>query len=562
MNNRSKSAVITSVCLLITLISSGQSTTETKGQLHGNYQVLWQQYNEDTLIGAQVPDAKAAMNAYGNITYNYGSFTAGVRFEHYQNAVLGFPGRFHGTGIGNRYARYSKDGLDITVGNFYEQFGNGMAFRTYWEPNLGIDNAMDGVRVLYNPFRGIYLKGVYGQQRFDFNNRLINGEGIVRGVDTEINLAELLPGLDSTGKFNVTLGGSFVSKYEAGETIEKDDEVLRLPNNVGATGLRAKIQYGDFQINGEYVTKINDPNADNNFIYKEGKAIFVNTTYSKKGIGIALNGKFIDNMAFRSSRNALLFDVPINYLPAITRQHTYNLAATLYPYATVLNGECGLSGEFFYTFKKDNPIFGGKNPWYVGVNVAAVNSLDTTNLSGLENTISGYNTNSLGFGSTKFVRDINIEIKKKVSKEFNFALTYYYFEFNTLATPVTQDYKGIVYANIGVAEFQYKFKPKHSIRAELQTLMTEQDKGDWATVVAEYSYSPHWIFSIIDQYNYGNKDQDKRVHYLFGTVAYAKGASRISLGYGKRRAGIFCIGGVCRAVPASNGIELTITSSF
>lgn len=556
---------ISLLCLMgmsVPLCSIAQTTTETKGQLHGNFALLWQQYNEDSLIGAQVPDAEAALNAFGNITYNYGHFTAGVRFEHYQNAVLGFPGRFHGTGIGNRYARYNNEGLDITVGNFYEQFGNGMTFRTYWEPNLGIDNAMDGVRVLYNPFRGIYLKGVYGQQRFDFNNRLINGDGLVRGFDTEVNLAELFPKMDSTGKFNVVLGGSFVSKYEAGETIEKNGEVLRLPNNVGATGLRAKIQYGNFQINGEYVTKINDPNADNNFIYKEGKGIFVNTSYSKKGIGVSLNGKFIDNMAFRSSRTALLFDVPINYLPAITRQHTYNLAATLYPYATVLNGECGLSGEFFYTFKKENPIFGGKYPWYVGVNVAAVNSLDTTNLSGLENTISGYRTNSLGFGSTKFVRDVNVDIKKKISKAFNFGLTYYYFEFNTLATPVTQDYKGIVYANIAVAELQYKFKPKHSLRTELQALLTDQDKGDWATVVAEYSYSPHWIFSVIDQYNFGNDNPDKRIHYLFGTVAYAKGSSRISLGYGKRRAGIFCIGGVCRAVPASNGIELTISSSF
>ena len=34
------------------------------------------------------------------------------------------------------------------------------------------------------------------------------------------------------------------------------------------------------------------------------------------------------------------------------------------------------------------------------------------------------------------------------------------------------------------------------------------------------------------------------------------------LGYGKRREGIFCVGGVCRAVPASNGFEVTFTSSF
>ncbi len=538
-----------------------QTSSESKGQLHGNFQILAQQYNEDSLIGAQVPDASSALNAYGNFTYNYGGFTAGVRYELYQNALLGFPGRFKGAGIGNRYVRYNNNGLDITVGNYYEQFGTGMTLRSYWEPNLGIDNALDGVRILYKPFQGIYLKGIYGQQRFDFDSRIINADGIVRGADGEINLNELLPKIDSLTKLKITLGGSFVSKYEAGETIEKDGEVLILPNNVCATGVRAKIAYNNFQINGEYVSKINDPNADNNFIYKKGTGIFLNTAYSAKGIGISLNAKFIDNMAFRSSRTALLFDVPINYLPAITRQHTYNLAGTLYPYATVLNGECGLSGELFYTFKKES-LLGGKYGTYLGLNVAAVNSLDTNNYSGLEQTVMGYKTNSYLFGDQKFVRDINIEIKKKISKTLNVALTYYYFEFNTAVTPVTQDFKGIVYANIGVVEIQYKMKPKHSFRTELQVLTTKQDKGDWATVLGEYSFSPHWIVSVLDQYNYGNSNADKRVHYLFGSMAYVNGSNRFSVGYGKRRAGIFCIGGVCRAVPASNGLELSITSSF
>ncbi|MFN0031043.1 MAG: DUF6029 family protein [Flavobacteriales bacterium] len=556
-----KKLALATLTLFSHVLLSQNLPAETHGQLHGNFQILAQQYNEDTLIGAQVPDAGAALNAYGNLTYNYGAFTAGVRFEHYMNAVLGFPGRFKGTGLGSRYIRYNNDGLDITVGNFYEQFGNGMALRSYWEPNLGIDNALDGVRVLFNPYRGIYLKGLFGQQRFDFDSRLINADGIVRGVDGEINLNEFLPQLDSISPIKITLGGSFVSKYEAGETVVKDNQVLILPANVCATSFRAKIQFANFQINGEYITKINDPNADNGFIYKEGKGILLNAGYSAKGIGVSLNAKFIDNMAFRSSRNALLFDVPINYLPAITRQHTYNLAATLYPYATVLNGESGLSGELFYNIKKGT-LLGGATGASLNINVAAVNSLDTLNYSGLEQTVMGYKTNSYLFGKTKFVRDINIEVKKKISKEWSMTAVYYYFEFNTLATPVTQDFKGIVYANIGVLDLQYKMNKKQTIRSEFQALLTKQDKGDWATVLMEYSYSPHWIVSVIDQYNYGNPDADKRVHYLFGSMAYAKGSSRISLGYGKRRAGIFCIGGVCRAVPASNGIELTITSSF
>ena len=556
---------ISIVVLAVFIVTTGwsqeqQSSGDTKGQLHGNVQALFQNYNPDEAIGAQVPDAKAAMNTFGNFTYTYGQFTAGVRFESYQNAILGFPNRFKGSGIGSRYVRYNADNLDITVGNFYEQFGNGLSFRTYWEPNLGIDNAMDGIRVIYKPFKGLALKAVYGQLRYDFDSRIINNAGIVRGIDGEVSLNELVkPWADKPLK--VTLGGSFVSKYQSGETFERDSTVFTLPNNVGATGGRLGVVYKNFQFTGEYVTKINDPNADNGYIFKKGQSIFFNGAFSKKGFGVTASAKYVDNMAFRSDRDALLFDVPINFLPAITRQHTYNLAATLYPYATVLNGEVGVSGELFYTIKKESKL-GGKYGTYISLNVAAVNSLDTSHVGGRSELIDGYVVDSHGFGDTKFVRDVNFELRKKINKAWSVNFIHYYFEFNTKVTPVTQDFKGIVYANIDVLDIQYKFKPKHSIRAELQSLITEQDKGNWATALVEYTFSPHWSFAIMDQYNYGNSDPEKRVHYLYGNIGYSKGASRIMVGYGKRRAGIFCIGGVCRAVPASNGIESNLTSSF
>lgn len=557
--------LLVAILMCGTLLSHAQSNSEdnkqeTKGQLTGNFMVLFQQYNKDTLIGAAVPDAKAALNSFGNFTYTYGKFSAGVRFESYQNAILGFPSRFKGSGIGNRYARYNDKLIDITVGNFYEQFGTGMALRTYWEPNLGIDNSLDGVRVILRPTKGIDLKGIYGEQRLDFNSRIINGTGLVRGADAEIRINDLVESL-ADNPLKITLGGSFVSKYQSGTTIEKDSLLLLLPNNVSLTGGRIGLMYKNFQFSAEIVQKINDPNADNQYIYKKGQGMFFNATYSEKGFGLSINGKFIDNMAFRSEREALLFDVPINFLPAITRQHTYNLAATLYPYATVLNGESGISGELFYNFKKGSPV-GGKYGTYVGLNVAAVNGMDTTRLAGQEGVIEGYRTNSPFFGHQKYVRDINLEVRKKIDSKLSLVYAHYYFEFNTLTTPVTNDYKGIVYAHVDVIDVQYKIKPKHFIRGELQSLITEQDKGNWATALVEYTFSPHWTVAILDQFNYGNKDASKRVHYLYGTVGYNQGGTRIAVGYGKRRAGIFCIGGVCRAVPASNGLEISITSSF
>jgi hypothetical protein len=120
----------------------------------------------------------------------------------------------------------------------------------------------------------------------------------------------------------------------------------------------------------------------------------------------------------------------------------------------------------------------------------------------------------------------------------------------------------MVYADIHVVEIQLATREGQTLRAEVQQLSTDQDKGDWATVLAEYTWSPHVVLSVLDQYNYGNADPEARVHYLFGAVGYVDGPHRLSVGYGKRREGIFCIGGVCRAVPASNGFEVNFTTSF
>ncbi len=566
-----KKILILSSFVLLSFISFSQKEEKPEGQLHGNFQILSQQYSEDSLIGATVPPAETAINAFGNLNYKYGNFTAGLRFESYNNAIQGFSAqnRYKGTGIGNRYIQYQDTLLDITIGNFYDQFGNGLVLRTYWEPNLGIDNAFDGARVIFTPKQGITLKTIYGKQRLDFDNRIINADGIIRGADLDLNLNNFISKW-SEKETQITLGGSFVSRYQAGGNLFADTLIFTLPENVAMAAGRIELNTtlfrnsskpGSLQVNAEYASKINDPSADNGFIYRKGTGIYINSSYSSKGFGINLASKFIDNMSFRADRNLKLFDVPTNYLPAITKQHTYNLAATLYPYATPLTGEVSIMGEIFYTIPKGSAL-GGKYGTQLSLNMAAANGLDTTQFTGIDALTEGYKLNGLGFGPSKYVRDINFEIRKKLSKELSFAFTYYYMEFNTLVTPVTNDFKGIVYADIEVLEINYKFAPKHNLKIEVQALQTKQDKGDWATAVIEYSKSPHWSIGIIDQYNYGNPNEEKQLHYLFGTVSYIQGSHRISLGYGKRRQGVFCIGGVCRAVPATNGFELTITSSF
>jgi hypothetical protein len=548
--------------VLLFLPSLLQAQNTPQGVLRGNFQFLAQQYSADSLINATVPASKASINGFGNFLYTHGKVSAGWRIETYQNAIQGYSAqnRYKGTGIGNRYVTYADSTLEITIGNFYEQFGNGLTLRTYWEPNLGIDNALDGTRVIFRPTSGVTLKGIWGKQRLDFDNQIIHADGTIRGFDTEIWINELVKKWGDA-KTRVMVGGNFVSRYQPGGNRFVDTLVFVIPDNVAMYSGRVQVQRGNWMMMGEYAQKINDPSADNGYIYRQGKGIFFNSSYSKKGFGVNVMAKSIDNLSFRGDRNLKLFDVPVNYTPAITKQHTYNLAATLYPYATPLTGEASYMLEVYYSLPKGSKL-GGKYGTQISASYAAANCLDTTQYTGVNALTEGYKVNTLGFGKTKYVRDFNFDIKRKITKEFNVGYTFYYMEFNTLATPVTNDFKGMVYANISVLDMGYKLSKKDYIRIELQELHTKQDKGDWQTVVVEYTHSPHWNIGIVNQYNKGNPIEERKINYLFGTVGYINGPHRITLGYGKRREGVFCIGGVCRAVPATNGFEISITSSF
>lgn len=351
------------------------------------------------------------------------------------------------------------------------------------------------------------------------------------------------------------MAGSFVSKYQ-----NPTDPVYNFPANVGAWSGRVNVIRGALNLYGEYAYKINDPSLDNNYIYKPGEALLLQASYARKGFGINLAGKYIDNMSFRSDRKENLTNLMINYLPALARPHTYNLAATLYPYATQPNGEFAAQAELLFKFKAGKPL-GGKYGTTIAVNYAMANGLDTTSLNDENGSRLGYSVKRFTWGDNVYFNDFDIEIRKKLSEKFKFVLTYIYLVYDLKVVQGKVD-KGDVFAHIGIADLNYKINRKHNLRMELQHLYTEQDHHNWATVVMEYSISPKWFFAVMDQYNYNNPVVDDRQHYPYATVGLTRGSNRIALGYGKQRAGLFCVGGVCRPVPASNGLTINISSTF
>jgi len=542
--------------LLSLLFCTGANYAQNiqNGSLHGNFQSNSQVYYEDANMGItadDLPDESFLTNSFANLIYTADNFSAGIRYEAYQNALLGFDKRYNGEGITYRFVQFKRDGLDVTVGNFYEQFGSGMILRAYEERNLGYDNAFEGVRLKYSPVKGIYLKSLVGKQRLYFDK----AEGIVRGIDGEFSINEIF-GEIAESKTQILIGASFVSKFQ------KDlDPIFILPENVGSWASRLSVNHGKWNLGAEYVHKYNDPSATNNFIFKEGQALLVNASYSRRGLGFSLAAKRIDNMSSNSDRNLKGQEVSVNYLPALTKQHAYTLA-TIYPYGTIANGEMGLQAELNYKVKKGSKL-GGKYGMGLLVNFSNVYSIHKEQID--ENTpidstgTLGYNSDFFKVGDEKYFQEFSLELSKKMNRKLKLIGTYINTHYNSERI-VGYEYHGMIKANILIFETQYKIKSKHSIRTEIQHLSTKEHEGNWAMGLVEYTISPHYFFAIQNLYNYGN--ETNKVHYPNVSAGYTKGTTRFALGYGKQRQGIFCVGGVCREVPKSNGISLSITTSF
>lgn len=564
--------------LSVSLVGNAQNKNQLN--ISGNTEMMFQYLNEDPDIGAQQPISKSLLNSYLNTFFTYGNFRGGLRFESYLPRIQGYPSNFNGTGLGMRYVAYGNDFIDVTVGSFYEQFGSGLSLRTYEDRALGYDNMLDGARVIVRPTKGVTIKGVYGKQRLAFNNNIVHANGIVRGVDGEMHVNSLFKKMQDS-PFDLTLGGSFVSKFQRDNSSE-----LILPQNTGAYGGRAKIAIKGFTLDGEYIFKGQDPSDDNGYIYNKGFATVINAGYSRKGLGILFSAKSVDNMSYRSDRTEQLQNVLINYLPALTKTHTYNLVSSLYPYATQPTGEVAFQGEVLYTAKKKSKL-GGKYGLSINANFSTAYLPQRDSLANFvqDSTRVPYKTSPFAIGKTKLWQDFNINIYKKFSKKFNLRVSYYNMELNNDVATVAKE-SGMIRSQVLVVETGFKFKNRQSMRVELQGLMvnrrdenkkdigffrtgTPVDKGDWATVLIEYTFNSHWFVSAMNQINFGNGNLSKTkkgkklmIHHPYFSVGYIKGATRVTASYGRQRAGLFCVGGVCRVVPASNGLTLSITHSF
>lgn len=542
---------------------------------------------KDDVIGA-TKDNWSLTNTYIEASLLNKYFEAGVRAEYMHYPLPGFEPDFEGSGFPFFYAKGKYKGIELTAGSFYEQFGTGLILRTYEERALGIDNSLLGGRLAINTIPGVRIKALAGKQRRYWHWN----DSWVWGGDLELDLDTWFKGMQRHD-MGLTLGASFVSKNEDDEDISRVESItdehgkpiltkqsLNLPNNVGSYDFRANLRAGNFNVLAEYARKSHDPSFDNGYIYRHGNALLLSGSYSKRGASILLQAKRSEDMAFRSRRSMTLTSSFINHLPAFTQQQTYALA-TLYPYATQSAlGEWAFQGEVAYTFKKKTPL-GGKYGTSVKINMSHVRSLKKDPLTaamaelpnlGFQNTAlygtEGYRA-KFGIGDEVYYQDINVNVEKRVAKDWKINLTYMHQRYNK---SVVEGHGGTIRAHIGIAEAKWNISKKVTLRGEAQYLHTKQDQGDWWFGLLELSVLPNLMFTISDQYNaHVNGEYNdvtraleggEKVHYYQGFITYSQGSHRLQFGYGKTRAGYNCSGGVCRYVPAQKGATISYTYNF
>lgn len=521
-------------------------------EVNGDVQWDAQYYLKDSLAGAPAVNEHLLSNGYFNLSIRRGGFIMGVRYENFANPMLGYDPKMKGSGFPYRFIEYQSSNLTLTAGSFYEQFGSGLTLRSYEERTLGLDNAIEGLRIKGQPHRSLLFKALIGQQRMFFTR----SDGLIRGADAEFHLNELNDSLLSF-PLDIRLGGSVVSRYQPDK-----DPIYKLPENVLVWSIRNTFGYKNISWSNEFAYKYNDPNASNNYIYKDGMVLLSTFTYARKGLGFLLAFKQTDNMDFRSDRTLTGLVGTINYIPALSRIHAYSLSGK-YPYTAQSNGETAIQGQLNFKIPKKSKL-GGKYGMDVSIQYVRSQAIDKKPINdttpiGTKGT-EGYRSQMFRFGKERYFEDFDIEIQKKISPKFKGVLSYVYLVYNSLVAE-GHDY-GVFHAHIGVADITWKLNSKHAIRFEFQHLYKQQYDKNWIAGLVEYSYAGGWFISIGDNYNYQNPDENLRIHYYSLNLTRSIKATRISLTYGKTFDGITCVGGVCRYMPATYGVLLSINTSF
>ena len=525
------------------------------GHLSGSFETNTIYYVEDSKTGAVVPHNSYGSNNFLKLDYQLGRFSAGVQLEYYPHPLVGTPMQgyeyvMEGFSIKNlteKYISWTDRNYSVTVGDFYEQFGSGLILRAWEDRALGFNNSLGGARVTFNIKDIVEGKVLYAFPRFNLGYLSTQ----IAGGDLSFSLSNAIGLLDH----RLSLEGSIVNRHfknlPSWYTEYRDDYDFDLSKNVISYSGRVNYEYRGLSAKFEYVGKSKDVYLDNmtgEEVFKRGDAQLFEIGYTGSNYAVMAQFRrlnYMQSQLYRpdggSGSLGLLPGNTINYIPALSPQHTYMLAG-LDPNSPQQNGEIGGQIDAFYTFRRGTAI-GGKRGLKNHANYAPYYSINGTMSKP---------------GTNFYYRDFSFDIDKSWNSKLRTGL------FVSLQKNAMHGGEDVIRQNVFVADVTYKFTPKFSLRAELQYLYaphaegSKEVDGDWVAGLLEASFAPKWSIFVQDMYNHGGSE----INYYSAGASFTHSFIRIALSYGRNRAGYICSGGVCREMPAYTGGNLAMTLTF
>lgn len=543
-------AYIAAVIFLSAALSVSGEERKTQGYLTGSLESNNHIYVEDAATGftSDFNDYLRegdlfATNDYLKLDYYKGRLSAGMQLEGYFPSLVGYPSVLKKMALSNLYVSWKDDSYSVTAGTFYDQFGSGLLFRSWEDRTLGLNNALVGARASYDFGDLAAVKAFWGIPRLGtgVGDDGFFGFGLTKtwlaGADAGVSLSDII-GLDD---MLLSVEGSFLAKHEpAGELAGAD------PYNFGWSA-RAAFDYDGYYIRGEYVDA--GMQKAGFFGPARGNAQLVEFGYNGNGLGLSVTGRRLERMLRKiyaySADEAGYYDATnlMAYVPAMCSQYTYMLA-NLNPYSPKIGdgaaaGEMGGQIDAFYNFRRGTKM-GGKRGMKVHANLSGYWTLNED--GGVK-------------GGHRVFTDFSLDVEKYWTKKFKTVLMYSLQDFD--------DYHSTNGRYIGqshtiVADMLYKWTSKLSTRMELQYLASKEYQKDWMAALLEVSFAPHWSVFASDMWNHG----ETGLHYYNAGVSFTMAHLRVAAGYGRYKEGYICSGGVCRAIPAYTGANITLTASF
>lgn len=540
--------------LFTIVIFSGIVKAQDRGIFSGNMQSNASFFQRDDKRGAnespQYFSQLSSAETWMFLNYQIKGFNVSARYDLFNNSNLLIPtGTTTGHGLGFWQLKKNIENLEITVGSFYDQFGSGLAFRSYEDRLIGIDYAIEGVHAKYKINDDFYIKGFTGQMKGSLDNRFKTFPEIIQGANSEKNFYLF------DNKVNLMLGASALKRTLSTNTMSIiATEINGYPLmdrfvpkwNAYVYNGYSNISAGNFNFYGEFCYKT--PEAFRNEFGRlelaPGKIFYGGFNYSKSklgknkkgGLGINFQYRRIDKFQLKISPNEQLLSGLISYQPSLTRQATYRLLAR-YNAPAQDYGENGFQGEVTWSFNKKSSL--------------NLNFSDVRKLNG-----------------ERLFQERFIQFDHKPSKVLAWKLGINQIYYNQRIYEGKDSSYSIVYTYTPFGEITYKFSKRNSLRVECQYLHTREDLGSFINAIAELNLSPHYSFALTDMVNIdpyrhpGSPISDEILHYYTIFAKYNIHTTSFTLSYIKQVQGVNCTGGICRLEPAFSGVRFTLTTNF